>query len=79
MNWLSGERDIRRGYKVADGPVTVSVFSVLFRYLALLDCARDWHRPSWPVGGFVKRAYLPRPSAEHIGRPPPLYPAGLLP
>ena len=50
-----------------------------FRYLGLFDCACAWHRPSWPVGGFVKRADPPRPSAEHIGRPPLLYPAGLLP
>lgn len=65
--------------EVCSGRGTVTCAHRYFRYSGLVDCACDWHRPSWPVGGIVKRADPPRPSAKHIGRPPPPYPAGLLP
>lgn len=54
----------------------LSVVSVIW---GLLDCARAWHRPSWPVGGFVKRGDPPRLRAEHIGVLRLFYPAGLPP
>lgn len=75
IRWKRHTAGQRGGGQTADGHCVLRYCC----YLGLFDCAWDWHRPSWPVGGFVKRADPPRPSAEHIGRPPPLYPAGLLP
>lgn len=76
MDCLHGKREVLRSCvkRLAPGRRLWRIFS-----RAVLACAGAWHRPSWPVGGFVKGTDPPRLSAEHIGRPPPVYPAGLLP